>query len=225
MSKLSNPQTYNALVTSLVFCLTDTPQAEYDPDYDDFDSHDINERLCLIILHVLVLNFGIESAITAGFVTRWLVKLPWGDTQERQAHLVDLVKRRNTLSDIICQVINNRTGMVQLREAGLVGRGLDGFDDTIDVRMVNGESTAGEMDQPDMSFLEGPQGGTRLREQSVEETILRRRHREAMVLNDGVQPIGRDDIFEREDEESRSASDDRQRELRSLLARLRSNNS
>lgn len=225
MSRLNIPQTYNALVTSLVFCLTDTPQREYDPDHDDFDSHDINERLCLVILHILVLNFGIDSAISAGFVTRWLVKLRWGDTEEKQAHLVDLVKRRNTLSDIICQVINNRTGMVQLRKAGLVGRGLDGFDDTIDVRMVNGESTAGEVDQPDMSFLEAPQGGTRLREQSVEETILRRRHREAMVLNDGVQPIGRDDIFQREDQESRSTYEERQRGFASFLARLRSNRS
>ena len=38
----------------------------------------------------------------------------------------------------------------------------------------------------------------RVREQSAEEQRLRRRHREAMVLNDGTHPPGHYDIIERE---------------------------
>jgi hypothetical protein len=38
----------------------------------------------------------------------------------------------------------------------------------------------------------------RAREHSVEEQRLRRQHREAMVLNDGTRPLGREDIIERD---------------------------
>jgi hypothetical protein len=38
----------------------------------------------------------------------------------------------------------------------------------------------------------------RRRDQSSEEEHIRRRHREAMVLNDGTRPLGRGDIIQRE---------------------------
>jgi hypothetical protein len=61
-----------------------------------------------------------------------------------------------------------------------------------DVRMINGESTARE--DFDRMFVES----RRRRDQSSEEKYLRRRYREAMVLNDGTQPLRRDDIIQRE---------------------------
>jgi hypothetical protein len=61
-----------------------------------------------------------------------------------------------------------------------------------DIRMINGEGTAGE-DFEGM-FVEG----RRRRDQSSEDEHIRRRHREAMVLNDGTRPLGRGDIIQRD---------------------------
>jgi hypothetical protein len=61
-----------------------------------------------------------------------------------------------------------------------------------DIRMINGEGTAGE--DFDGMFVES----RRRRDQSSEEEHIRRRHREAMVLNDGTRPLGRGDIIQRE---------------------------
>jgi hypothetical protein len=60
-----------------------------------------------------------------------------------------------------------------------------------DVRMTNGEGTAGE--EWEGMLVEG----RRRRDQNSEEDVIRRRHREAMVLNDGTRPLGRDDIIQR----------------------------
>jgi hypothetical protein len=60
------------------------------------------------------------------------------------------------------------------------------------VRMINGESTARE--DFDGMFVESK----RRRDHSSEEEHIRRRHREAMVLNDGTRPLGRGDIIQRE---------------------------
>lgn len=71
-----------------------------------------------------------------------------------------------------------------------------------DVRMQGGEDTAGEGDEE----LEGMYVDSSLRRagQSEEEEHVRRRHREAMVLNDGTRPLERGDIFQREREEEHS---------------------
>lgn len=62
-----------------------------------------------------------------------------------------------------------------------------------DMRMDGGEGTAGDEDLEAM-FVDP---GMRRAGQSEEEEHIRRRNREAMVLNDGTRPFERGDIFQR----------------------------
>ena len=74
-----------------------------------------------------------------------------------------------------------------------------------DVSMVGGEGTAGEpvSNWTPVSFAEGweelPQLRQRLREQSQEEVSLRRRNREAVVVAERGEPLGRENILRSED--------------------------
>lgn len=172
------------------------PHEPYDPDFDNFDFRDSAERFCLMIAHRLILEFGVSGFVKASFIEKWLAKQPWGEREEeKQDNIMDLLPRCNTLSFIVMRMIKDPRALRRLKKAGLINEALDLLNDKIDVRMVNGEGTAGEGDLPDST-----EGGTRHREQSLEEQNLRRRHREAMVLNDGTQPIGRDSIYERDEE-------------------------
>lgn len=64
-------------------------------------------------------------------------------------------------------------------------------DESGDVRMTDGEETAGSPRNPQASRRRG--------EETAEEQALRRRRREAMVLSDGGHPISSDNIIERLD--------------------------
>jgi hypothetical protein len=81
-------------------------------------------------------------------------------------------------------------------------------DEDNDVRMVNGEDTAGVVPVPDgLTLWDEPMGrpttraGARLRsaERSQEEEHLRRRHREAIVVAERGAPLTRENILQRED--------------------------
>jgi hypothetical protein len=210
MTELETPQVFTALVKSLSYCVTDTIHEPYDPDFDDsFEFRDAAERLCLVVLDRLSAEFddGPYFLIKAGFVHQWLAKEPWGDTdEERQKNIAHCCKKRNKLSDklpdLIRRVIHRSAGLQQMIEAGLATSGAfsremndmpDFLNDVIDIRMTDGEGTAGEL-----GVEGGLEGGPRPREHSAEERHLRRRHREAMVLNDGFAPIAVSDIIERE---------------------------
>jgi hypothetical protein len=141
-------------------------------------------------------KFGVEGVVKSRFVERWLVKEPWGgvDDDERQLNFMDSLTKRYRLNEICLPLFRDSAGKKALQDAKLLPVGkLDYNESEVDIRMTNGEGTAGE--DFDGMFVDSSR---RPRDRSSEEEHLRRRHREAMVLNDGTRPLGRGDIIERE---------------------------
>ncbi|KAL3419227.1 cytoskeleton-associated protein [Phlyctema vagabunda] len=202
-SMLNTPKTYAALVRSLEYSRTDYSHHEYDPDWDNWVLRDVNEQGCLLILAQLVDRYGVEGLVRARFVERWLAKEPWGgtDDDDRQLAFMDSLSRDNRLNDIAMPLFRDEAGRKALESTKLLPpKAIDQIDemedfDFKDVRMVGGEGTAGEDDSILDGFIDGFR---RPRDQSAEEEHLRRRHREAMVLNDGTRPLERGDIIERQ---------------------------
>lgn len=170
------------------------PHEPYDREFDNFEFREPVERLCLAVISRLMYEFGSTPLISSGFIEEWLAKEPWGDTQEeRDRNFADCCLRVSKLSDILVGIARNRKGLERLHKSKLypTPTQLKLFDDVIDVRMINGEGTAGERGSESNQDLR-----PRIREHSAEERHLRRRHREAMVLNDGTAPIASSDIIE-----------------------------
>lgn len=191
---LNTDKVWKAIVKCLMHCITDTRHEPYDKDFDNFKFRDAIERQCLETISRLMFEFGSASVINSGFIEQWLALEPWGSTQEeRDENIAHCYRGTSKLSEIIYRIAHSSAGLQALKKAKLFPRKVDLFDDVIDIRMINGESTAGER-----GVESGLEGGPRLREQSAEERHLRRRHREAMVLNDGIAPIGYSDIIERD---------------------------
>jgi hypothetical protein len=173
--------------------LTDVPHEKYDKDFDNFEFRDVAERLCLLLLFRLITEFGPEGVIEAGFVHKWLAKEPWGSTEkERVTNFIDLYRRNTRLSHIIVRIRGSPRGLRQLVKARLFPANREMLGDT---GLTTGQ---GILDEDGISQLTYLEGGPRIREHSTVERHRRRRHREAMVLNDGVQPIGVGDIIERD---------------------------
>lgn len=192
---ISKPKTYAALVKCLEYCITDYEHNEYDPEWDNWHLRDFVEQGCVLILAQLVDKFGVEGIVKARFVERWLVKEPWGgaDDDERQLNFMDSLTKRFRLNELCLPLFRDNAGKKALEDAKLLPAGKIIYDESeVDVKMTNGEGTAGE--DFDGMFVDS----RRRRDQSSEEEHLRRRHREAMVLNDGTRPLGRGDIIERE---------------------------
>ncbi|OCT54117.1 hypothetical protein CLCR_00176 [Cladophialophora carrionii] len=134
------------------------------------------------------------------------------------------------MADAIITVMQYPTGRKQMRQVGLNASSVrenvnvghwtrnswdwvyaeEGSDEDADndVRMVNGEDTAGTLFMPDnITLWDEPMGrpttraGARLRsaERSQEEEHLRRRHREAIVVAERGTPLRRENILQRED--------------------------
>jgi hypothetical protein len=191
---INAPKTYAALVKSLEYSVTDYEHNEYDSEWDNWHLRDVVEQGCLLVLGHMVDKFGVEGLVKSRFVARWLTKEPWGgaDEEERQNNFMDSLTRQYRLTQICLLLYRDLLGRKQLEEAKLlpVTKMANGDGEASrDTRMINGEGTAGE----DFNVE-----GRRRRDQSSEEEHLRRRHREAMVLNDGTRPLGRGDIIERE---------------------------
>lgn len=191
---INAPKTYAALVKSLEYSVTDYEHNEYDSEWDNWHLRDVVEQGCLLVLCHMVDKFGVEGLVKSRFVARWLTKEPWGgaDEEERQVNFMDFLTRQYRLTQICLPLYRDLLGRKQLEDAKLlpVAKMTDGDGEpSRDTRMVNGEATAGE----DLNVE-----SRRRRDQSSEEEHLRRRHREAMVLNDGTRPLGRGDIIERE---------------------------
>ncbi|TVY83296.1 hypothetical protein LSUE1_G001555 [Lachnellula suecica] len=197
---LNEPSTYAALVKSLEYSLTDyehAVHAEHDLEWDSWPLRDVAEQDCLLILTQLVNKCGPEGLVKARFIERWLAKEPWGDDdRERQINFLESLRMRNRLAELTLPLIRDPSARKLLCGVGLLPMDFEwDVPSSRDVRMINGESTAGE-------DFDGMYVGRRIREQnSVEETI-RRRHREAIVMNDGTRPLAQDDIIEREVEVS-----------------------
>lgn len=151
------------------------------------------EQGCLLILAQLVDKFGVEGLIKARFIERWLVKEPWGGAydDDRQLNFMDSLTKRFRLNELCLPLFRDNAGKKALQDAKLLPLLPD--ESEMDVKMTNGEGTAGEAF--DGMFVDSSR---RRRDQSSAEEHLRRRHREAMVLNDGTRPLERSDIIERE---------------------------
>jgi hypothetical protein len=187
ITELDRQKVYSALVTCLTHCIDDVPHEKYDKEWDNFEYRDPVERICLLVLFRLTGEFGPEGVIKAGIIRKWLVREPWGSTEKERLENFRHCYREMRLSELILRIAHDPRGLELLVEAKL----MDTTDRTFFPRPINTRENV----LSDMSLVEG---GLRPREQSVEERHLRRRHREAMVLNDGVQPIGVSDIIERE---------------------------
>jgi hypothetical protein len=198
MEKLNIPSVYSAVVTCLAHCVQDTTHESYDKEIDNFDFRDPAERFSLLVLFRLAHEFGPKQLIKAGFVRKWLAKEPWGNTEEEKQrnfrHLREHERQR--LSLLIQKIADDPMGFDQLLKANLVVPS-DSiyFNRPINSETLHEDASERELGGSDVVSFEG---GPRPREQSAEERHLRRRHREAMVLNDGIQPIGVGSIIERE---------------------------
>lgn len=191
---LDEPKTYAALIKSLEFSLTDYSHNPFSCEWDNWHLRDVVEQGNLLLLSQLTMKFGSEGLIRHNFVSRWLVHEPWGTGEdERQQNFLACLDPRYRLSEILDPLFSDRAGRRQLIKAGLVPAKLAIRSEPLrEVKMMGGESTAGE-DFEGM-FVEG----SRRAGQSSEEEHIRRRHREAMVLNDGTRPFERGDIIQRE---------------------------
>ncbi|KAH6671235.1 hypothetical protein B0J14DRAFT_91000 [Halenospora varia] len=189
---INKPATYFALVKALEYCVTDYKHNDFDLEWDNWVLRDRCEQDCFLILTALAEKFGVGNIIKAGFIHRWLAKEPWGNEEKaRQINFLESLRTRNQLNELLLPLIREMVGRKKLCEARLLPQDFE-WDrpGPRDVRMTNGEGTAGEEE------IWGD--GRRRRDQSQEEQVIRRRHREAIVLNDGTRPLGREDIIERE---------------------------
>jgi hypothetical protein len=143
----------------------------------------------------LINKYGVDLLIKAKFVERWLVKQEWGNTpEERRQNFTNYTDTKNNrIVDVIKRLKTSRRGISALIKAGLLSESF-GRRDRMNDRMLLFLSGNGPAPQD-----QGIEGQTpRVQEISAEEQRLRRQHREAMVLNDGSRPLGRDDIIERD---------------------------
>lgn len=191
---IDEPATYAALVQSLEYSLTDYDHPEYDMEWDNWPFRDVAEQDCLSLLTQLVETCGPDGLIKARFIERWLAKEPWGsDDGDRQINFLESLKLQNRLAELTRPLIRDPIARKLLRKVNLLPEDFEWDSPSPkDVRMVNGESTAGE--DFDWMLVEG----RRRTGQSPREEGLRRRNREAMVLNDGTRPFGMDDIIQRD---------------------------
>jgi hypothetical protein len=195
---INKPKIYAAIMKSLEYSLTDYKHNEYDPEWDNWNLRDVAEQGCLLVLGQMADKFGVSGLVKARFVERWLAKEPWGgdDDDERQLNFMSSLTKPYRLNQICLPLFRDAAGRKQLEDARLLPHKIvyDESETTVlDIRMINGEGTAGEDFGNFLVESMRPRRG-----QSSEDEDLRRRHREAMVLNDGSRPLARGDIIERE---------------------------
>lgn len=210
MRVLNTKKNALALVRCLELCLGDVEHENLDDRYyDEYYLRDMAERLGLMFVSQLMTKFGTRMLVEAKFIERWLSKQPWGNTtDERQRNFSAYVESKNNrLKDICKQLQESREGREALGKAGLLSRSQIGelennlVGNRVSVILeIQVPARDGEPEGEVESNLEEP---VRVRQpQILEHRIrndsaeLRRQHREAMVLNDGTRPLGRDDIIE-----------------------------
>ena len=204
MAELNKPKVFQAIVTGLAHCVRELPHDIYDKELDNSDFRDPTERFSLLVLNRLISEFGAREAIKAGIIHKWLALEPWGSSEaETLENFKHCYATKQSLSYLIMRLARDPLGLDQLVKAKLIAAS----DSDFFPRDVIMEDET--VDRPVWSDVTNAEGGPRPREQSAEERHLRRRHREAMVLNDGVQPIGVGDIIERDEREYESAVDER----------------
>ncbi|KAG4414444.1 hypothetical protein IFR04_012407 [Cadophora malorum] len=190
---INKPEGWAALVKSLEYSITDYKHNLFDSEWDNWHLRDVVEQGCLMVLVQLTDKYGPSGLVKSRFVERWLAKEPWSEVEtDRMMKFADSLHNKNRLSELTIPLFRDHAGRKQLIKAKLVPAELVMGPSSRDVKMINGEGTAGE--DFDAMFVDN----RRRRDQSSEEDHIRRRHREAMVLNDGTRPLERSDIIQRE---------------------------
>lgn len=193
---MNNTRAYSALVRSLELSLDDFERPKLsDNHWDEYYLRDMAERFCLMFIIELTNKFGVNMLIKAKFVEKWLAKQDWGeDAEQRRRNFKDYMDlKNNRIVDIVNRIKHSRRGLKALETAGLID------EDSSSRRIRELPDLIMELD-PDGTDWEPPpdhQIPRNREEHSAEEQRLRRQHREAMVLNDGTRPLGREDIIER----------------------------
>lgn len=199
---LNTPKAYEALVRSLELSLEVSYKDKLDdPLYDEYYLRDSLERRCLMILLQLSKKYTIDRVIEAGFVERWLVKQSWGESvEERRRNYVSYVDRKkNRLRDLCYLIKSSKIGRRALVDAKLIMRTRRSKRDKSEaIKVILEISADGNAPESIRVHADQAEPVPRVVEQSAEEQRLRRRNREAMVLNDGTHSLGRSDIIQRE---------------------------
>ncbi|KAM4054862.1 cytoskeleton-associated protein [Hirsutella rhossiliensis] len=195
LSRLNNEMAYSALVRSLELSLHDVERPDLsNSHWDEYYLRDMAERFCLMFVFELVNKYGASLIIKAKFVEKWLAKQNWGsDPQQRRCRFKEYMDlKNNRLAEIVTGIKHSKRGLRALEKAGLI--------DKESSRRRSGELPELIMEIEEEIVGEQPTDpmARRTREHSAEERRLRRQHREAMVLNDGTRPLGREDIIERD---------------------------
>ncbi|KEY70594.1 hypothetical protein S7711_02198 [Stachybotrys chartarum IBT 7711] len=199
LSTLNNAPAYSALVRSLELSLGDNPLPKVDDiHWDEYYVRDMAERFCLMFVLELITKYEAEMLVKAQFVEKWLSKQDWGNTAQERQETFDkyMSNKRNRIVDIVKQIKKSQRGLRALEEAELITDVEFKWHTYLASSRLRGSEGEGNQAQAG-DAADGTQV-TRAMEHSAEEQRLRRQHREAMVLNDGSRPFGREDIIERE---------------------------
>lgn len=195
MSKLNNEKAYSALVRSLELSLDDVKRPDLsNSHWDEYYLRDMAERFCLMFVFELVNKYGASLLVRAKFVEKWLALQDWGsDPQQRHRRFKEYMDLKgNRLAEIVSCIKHSKRGLRALEKAGLMDR------ESSRRRSVELPELIMDIEEEIVDEQPTDPMARRTREHSAEERRLRRQHREAMVLNDGTRPFGREDIIERD---------------------------
>lgn len=208
---LDTPKGYSAIVRSLELSLNDVEHDKLDdPLYDEYYLRDIGERSCLMLVTLLIKQCGVESVeklVEANFVEKWLAKQPWGDTDEerRKNFALYMDRKKNRICDICLKLRASKAGRKALAKAKLVTKSRKSkrvlptnIGVVMEFALGQDSIVIPHYDGATLETSHNTELVPRVNDQSVAEQRLRRRHREAMVLNDGTHSLGRGDIIERD---------------------------
>jgi len=155
-----------------------------------------------MLVTLLVHRYGVDRLVKANFVEKWLAKQPWGqaDEERRKNFALYMDRKKNRISDICLHLKTSKAGRKALVRAKLASKlkrtkrdRSSNIKVVLEISMVNeGDGDGIALDTSHAELV------PRVNDQSIEEQRLRRRHREAMVLNDGTHSLGRGDIIERD---------------------------
>ena len=179
-----------------------TPNTYGIPGLDTVHSPD--ELLAINMIFKLVHECRTDTlpvALRAGLITRWLKAYPFAeDKRATQEVFLKLLKLHSDLSprergrqdkmdsklpSLIYILVHNAEARKQMRYVGLLSSSFDEHFVGDDAIMYNGSETAGEL----------PRWAQNRRSSTLDQERARRARREAMVIGDEGQPLGRDNIF------------------------------
>ncbi|KAK3397596.1 hypothetical protein B0T20DRAFT_438675 [Sordaria brevicollis] len=195
---LNTWKSYSAIVRCLELSLDPEQEILDNDSWDDYPLRDISEKMCFVFLEQLVDHYGPLKLIHAKFVERWLSKQNWGFTaedKERNFHNYMLYKDNKVrkLADAVCKTELGRAALVK---CGLMSQ--ESADDFAAEQADNQNLLDTSGDRYNLLLSINMGRTPRAQETSAEEQRIRHRNREAIVMNDGTRPIGRDDIIHRD---------------------------